>query len=129
MSGYDGWSKSNNALIAESEGKFPMSKAKKIVAKKFGVTQKIAKEALEKVGHCEWHHTSKNYNITYYYDTIDEEEELREAIEDLLEEYKLKNRPLPKNIKHPFKDEFCKHPMCFRSTWGCALCGVKFTGE
>jgi len=69
MSGYNGYSKSNNAVEAEDCGRYPMTTAVKIVAQEAGCIQKEARKALEEIGHCEWHHTSKKYNVTYYYDT------------------------------------------------------------
>ena len=67
MSGYAGYSKSNNALQAESENKFPLSIAVKELAKQAGITQKRAREIFAKIGHCEWHHSSKMYNRVNYY--------------------------------------------------------------
>jgi len=69
MSGYNGWSKSNNAVIAESEGKYTMSHAKKIVAEKCGISQSIAASLLKHLYGGEYHHTSKHYNCNDYYDT------------------------------------------------------------
>lgn len=63
------YSKSNNALEAERQGKFPLTHAAKIAATNFGITQSQAKWLLEKIGPCEWHHTSSHYNQTDYYDT------------------------------------------------------------
>ena len=67
MSGYAGYSKSNNALQAESENKFPLSVAVKELARQAGCTQKAARAALKKIGPCEWHHASKMYNRVDYY--------------------------------------------------------------
>ncbi len=61
MAGYEGYSKSNNALDAESEGKFPAS----VLAKKLGVQSQAIKALMRP---CEWHHTSSHYNATNYYD-------------------------------------------------------------
>lgn len=69
MAGYDGYSKSNNAVDAESEGRYPMTAAKKIVAQKTGITQAVAAKALKALYKKEYHHTSKFYNCTDYYDT------------------------------------------------------------
>ena len=68
MVGYVGWSKSNNAILAENEGKLPLSRAIRAVAKAVPCSQRVARENLEAIGSCEWHHTSKHYNITYYYE-------------------------------------------------------------
>lgn len=92
MAGYDLYSKSNNALKAESEGKFPASVLAKRIRKYFkGVTAADIRKAM-----CagEWHHTSKYYNQTQYYDLNDLAElytrqELREAIRDRKERERL----------------------------------------
>lgn len=60
MAGYDGFSKSNNAIYAESEDKFPAT----VAAKKLGVSAAAIKAILSP---CEWHHTGKMYNRTDYY--------------------------------------------------------------
>lgn len=63
MAGYCGYSKSNNALDAEAQGKMTASAlARKIGG---GATAAGVAEVLEP---CEWHHTSKHYNRTNYYD-------------------------------------------------------------
>lgn len=69
MAGYDGYSKSNNAIDAEAAGKFPMTTAIREVRNQTGCTVKTAREALIAEGPCEWHHTSRKYNKTNYYDT------------------------------------------------------------
>jgi len=63
MSGYNGFSKSNNAVIAECDGRFPASKAAKIL----GVPVKFLKECCGWANGGEWHHTSKFYNVVDYY--------------------------------------------------------------
>jgi hypothetical protein len=68
MAGYAGYSRSNNAIAAENEGRYPMTKGKKIVANSLGVTQAEARRRLEEQGPCEYHHTSKYYKATNYYD-------------------------------------------------------------
>ena len=61
MAGYSGYSKSNNAIAAEAQGRFPAS----VLARKLGVkTGAIRELAVDS----EWHHTSKKYNVTVYYD-------------------------------------------------------------
>ena len=62
--GYHGWSKSNNAVSAEDEGRFPAT----VAAKKLGVKAGAIKLYIP-TG--EWHHTSNHYNKTYYYDIAD----------------------------------------------------------
>lgn len=69
MAGYHGYSKSNNAVGAESEGRYPMTHAKRIVAEKTGVTQKTATAILRTLHRGEYHHTSKRYNCTDYFNT------------------------------------------------------------
>jgi len=70
MAGYSGYSKSNNALAAEEDGRWPMTVARKIVAKKTGLKVAEAQQLLEKLHTGEYHHTSKRYNATRYYDTV-----------------------------------------------------------
>lgn len=68
MAGYNGWSKSNNAVAAENDGRYPLSIGKKIIADKIGISQKAASYILSFFNGGEWHHTSKFYNATDYYD-------------------------------------------------------------
>jgi hypothetical protein len=69
--GYD-WNsgKSNNAVEAEELGLYPISIAAKIVAKNTGLSISKCKNILQLLGSTEYHHTSKYYNVTYYYDTL-----------------------------------------------------------
>ena len=60
MGGYFGKSKSNNALAAEQNKKYPAYKAAKLLK----VTTKCIYEILSP---CEWHHTSPCFNETNYY--------------------------------------------------------------
>lgn len=72
MSGYDGYSKSNNAVYAEEAGRYPITKASRIVANETGLTVKEARRILEEHGnHGEYHHSSKFYNCVNYYDTVE----------------------------------------------------------
>lgn len=68
MAGYCGYSKSNNAIEAEKEGRFPLTIAVKELAKKANITQKLARQILKDQGSWEWHHSSKFYNQVDYYD-------------------------------------------------------------
>lgn len=58
--GYNGFSKSNNACAAEDSGKFPAS----VAARMLGVPVEFVLD----FGAAEWHHTSKFYNQTKYFD-------------------------------------------------------------
>lgn len=69
MAGYDGYSKSNNAVEAEADGRYPLTTAIRIVARETGVTIKEARRVLNELGTSEWHHSSKYYNAVDYYDT------------------------------------------------------------
>jgi hypothetical protein len=72
-SGYaDDFSKSNNALNAESSGLYPAT----ILGKKLHVNPKSIVALMQP---SEWHHTSKMYNVTNYYS----EEQALEIIDDL----------------------------------------------
>lgn len=72
MAGYFEYSKSNNALAAESDGKYPAT----VLAERLGVKASAIRAILPS---SEWHHTSKHYNITEYYS----EEAAMEIIEAL----------------------------------------------
>lgn len=61
MSGYCGYSKSNRAVWAEQARKYSATRAAQI----YGF--KSAKAVATLMRPCEWHHTSKRYNITDYY--------------------------------------------------------------
>ena len=67
MAGYSGYSKSNNAILAEAENKYPLSISIKKLAAATGCTQKTAKDIFKRLGATEWHHTSRFYNVTNYY--------------------------------------------------------------
>ena len=80
------YGKSNRAVRAEENGLFPISKLRKkhLEEEGIGFTVKEAKilAKFELWKPCEWHHTSKFYNKTYYYCIDDlleiwEDEELR----------------------------------------------------
>lgn len=66
------YSRSYNAEVAESEGRYPLTRAAQVLAKDLGVTQKVAKAALLYCGTCEWHHVGKYANSVEYFDTTDE---------------------------------------------------------
>jgi signal-transduction protein with cAMP-binding, CBS, and nucleotidyltransferase domain len=68
MSGYSGYSKSNNAVDAENNGRYPLTTAIKVLAEKAGITQKAATDIFKKLGTTEYHHASKFYNAVKYYD-------------------------------------------------------------
>lgn len=75
MAGYHNYSMSNNAVAAYSRGCVPISKMTKLWFKHhkldriFGTVKKL-KEAIKEdvVAPSEWHHTSKEYNCTDFYD-------------------------------------------------------------
>jgi hypothetical protein len=90
--GYSGYSKSNNACSAESEGRYPLSILKKATAKILKISQKDAKAFLERFGSDrEWHHSSKYYNCIDYYDLhlaiYNANEVLIDCPEDSLDNY------------------------------------------
>jgi hypothetical protein len=64
----DGYGRSFSAEIAETEGKLPLTRAVRVLAKRIGSTQKLAREILLEWGSCEWHHTGKYAQRTNYYD-------------------------------------------------------------
>lgn len=71
MAGYHNFSKSNNAIEAEYNGRYVMTKAKRVLSEKIGITQKDASVLLELYWCGEYHHTSKFYNEVNYYDIRD----------------------------------------------------------
>jgi hypothetical protein len=71
MAGYCDYSKSNNAVDAENEGRYPLTKAARIVAKYTDISIKEARSILENIGTVEYHHSSKFYNTVNYYDTTE----------------------------------------------------------
>jgi hypothetical protein len=97
MAGYSGFSKSNNAVYAEENDRFPATKLGKIL----GISPAAIKAVLTP---CEWHHTSKHYNKTNYYDL----EEANEKIDQL------------KAWKPEKKDE-----QVFE---GCTVCWIEWSG-
>lgn len=72
MAGYFEYSKSNNAVSAEADGRFPAS----VLASMLGVKIGAIKALLTPT---EWHHTSKHFNATIYYS----KESALEIIDDL----------------------------------------------
>jgi len=69
MSGYNGYTKSNNACHAEINGRYPLTHAKRIVSQATGLKLKESAAILEILHDGEWHHTSKFYNRVSYYCT------------------------------------------------------------
>ena len=69
MAGYNGYSMSNNAVKAYSEGKVPLSKINTEILNQFNIplSVKDVKAILKEEGPCEWHHTSCHYNCTNFY--------------------------------------------------------------
>lgn len=104
--GYSGYSKSNNAIEAESKGRYPAS----VAAKKLGVKTGAIKLYIDTD---EWHHTSSMYNRTPYYDIrylLEYKEGGKEALQaEGLEESEItdieKLYEQLKNYKEPKKDE------------------------
>lgn len=76
MAGYAGYSKSNNALQAEANGLLPLSKIT-------GAPKWSIKIAANLIGAEEWHHTSKMYNRTDYYNV----EKIVSCAKDLAKRY------------------------------------------
>lgn len=99
--GYVGWSKSVRAEQAENDGKFPLTKAIKAICSQTAYTKKEAREALMEIGHCEWHHTSKMFNKTKYYN-------VNAAI------LYLKSKPLLDKLPNDWREkfEFSRHLSC-----------------
>lgn len=75
MAGYCNYSMSNNAVGAYHDGRKPLSKITAKDVAEAGFTEPLAfAKWLAKHGHwdaSEWHHTSKEYNRTDFYDADD----------------------------------------------------------
>lgn len=94
MTGYFGYSKSNNAVQAEDNGYFPAS----IIGKKLRVPAGFIKEYFKP---CEWHHCSKWYNEVDYYNL----ESIRESLtttesQEALEEYRKRDKARQLPVKY-----------------------------
>lgn len=83
MSGYQSdFSKSNNAVEAEKADRLPLTHASKALATALNIPIAHAKAFLKSIGTPEWHHTSKFYNVTKYYDvSIEAIEEYRNQLD------------------------------------------------
>ena len=69
MAGYNGYSKSNNAVSAESRACLPLTHAVNYVVEKTGIKKSLAKKLVtEFADFGEWHHSSKFYNVVKYYE-------------------------------------------------------------
>lgn len=66
-----GHGRSRRAQIAEYEGRAPLTRAARIVAKQYGCTQSVARFVLEQLHDGEWHHVGKFAKECRYYDTTD----------------------------------------------------------
>lgn len=86
MAGYSGYSKSNNAIAAENDGRFNATQ----LAKRLKVSSAAIKALLTP---SEWHHTSSYYNRTDYYNEpillsiVDNPDLSDEELVELLSEY------------------------------------------
>ncbi|MDF5050484.1 hypothetical protein P3646_06790 [Vibrio parahaemolyticus] len=90
--GYSGYSKSNNAIFAEEENKFPISEISK--------RTKLATDTIRYFFEpCEWHHTSKLYNKTDYYDYNEIVENIDDEVLAYDKELKAKKRSQRKNTQ------------------------------
>jgi len=91
-SGYSGYSKSNRAVNAEEEGRFPLTKACRVLKSKLikeldiKITLKEAKKILKENWDGEWHHSSKYCNKVNYYDVQESFESIQELIKGDYEE-------------------------------------------
>lgn len=70
MSGYDGYSKSNNAVAAEARG-LVTATAAAAALRAFGIPGCTAGDVHTALRWAEKHHTSSHYNMTPYYDLSD----------------------------------------------------------
>ncbi|EJB8440121.1 hypothetical protein MW344_004778 [Vibrio parahaemolyticus] len=83
--GYDGYSKSINAIEAEEIGKYPLTEIKK--------RTKLQPETIKEFFiPSEWHHTSKQYNKTDYYDLSEIEAGINDEVLEFDKQLKAKKR-------------------------------------
>lgn len=132
MSGYFGYSMSNNACVAYDEGKMPLSKWKKadilaalkesngedfaMLAKSY--TVKILKKAVLECR--EWHHTSSRYNRTDFYE-VKQYDCIDEMLADIkfsadMQPAKNEEKPVPErwHVKYGVWSGSRRHP---KLTW------------
>ena len=127
MAGYNGFSKSNNAIDAETSGRFPLTKAISIVAHDCNITKAEARKVIVAHGTAEYHHTSKHYNTTDYYDTeaIIEEYLGIDEINNIITEKELELQATSKsNCKHNFELRYrdAKGGKRVPSHYKCRIC-------
>lgn len=70
MAGYNGYSKSNNAVLAEMTGEMTATNFAKFLSRKYGYLKGCTAADIKaaKITESSWHHTSCKYNSTNYYD-------------------------------------------------------------
>ncbi len=71
--------KSRRAYDAEADGRFPLSRAKRELANKLGIKQRVAEAILRATHAGEYHHTGMYASETLYYDVAGLCEEIDEA--------------------------------------------------
>ena len=122
MAGYSGWSMSNNAVAAYSDGEKPLSKWTKAdifeaineqeVELKCSIEKlkKLPVKVLKKIclTYSSWHHTSNHYNKTDFYSLdIDRIESLTDnAIDELLLSYKVDKKTQTKPSEEKWRCSF-----------------------
>lgn len=116
MAGYDGFSKSNNAVYAEDSGLMTASALAAEIRQWYRGVQ--AADITAVLTPTEWHHTSSHYNITNYYNPVDFFElGNRKKLKEILAAKKVKKVEYPKNLGVK-KVEWLewsgsrKHPVC-----------------
>lgn len=131
MSGYNGWSMSNNAVQAYEDGEKPLSKWTKAeildTIKKQEIELRCSVENLRRIPvkvlkevclkYSSWHHTSNHYNRTNFYSLdVDAIENLTdEKIEELIADYNV-GKKKDKSLEEQWKCAFLewsgsrKHP-------------------
>ena len=125
MTGYHNYSMSNNAINAYNEDKKPLSKFKKSDFLSYDLTLPVSfykwMTTIDLWTACEWHHSSKHYNKTYFYsidDLVETIEEEKESDDKFLE----KKLTEWKEEKRKKKEEEEKEPeykvICYYVTWG-----------
>lgn len=112
MAGYNGYSMSNNAINAYDDGEMPLSKwtkteiieAVKSLNSDINITKLTVKQMKENLLTCSsWHHTSRKYNATDFYNIRDEvknwTQDNVQKIIDIENKWKKEKEINDKNIK------------------------------
>ena len=144
MSGYKGYSMSNNAVAAYEEGKKPLSKwSKSEILNSLCVSdeekKKLKKYCLTTLRQyflkfSEWHHTSNHFNCTDFYEVIEPNPIDYDALDqsDIANRAYIKEQKIKATEAKKLKKAFCRwinwegtkrHPKAVKKEGYCVLSG------